>query len=106
MDANQKEMLIKKMKRHQHSRTIITDKSIDTLKAERGWQGTGTEHDPIIISDLSNLKPNIWIHRSSLHYIIRDVIIYKLMCTSTQNITIENCKLYELEIEGCHNIVI
>ena len=74
------------------------------MKAEIGWKGSGTELDPIIINDLSNLKPYIWIHLSSLHYVIRDVTIFKLMCINTQNITIEHCKIHELEIQGCYNI--
>lgn len=106
MDINQKEILLKKMKRHHYSKTEITNKSITDLQAKMGWKGTGTEYDPIIISNLSGLKPNLRIHRSSLHYIIRDIVVYKLMCISTQNITIENCKINELELEGCYNMTI
>lgn len=106
MDVNQEEILLKRMKRHQLSKTGITDKSINRLKDELGWKGAGTESDPIIINDLSGLKPNLWFHRSSLHYIIRDIAIYKLTCISTQNITIENCKIHRLEVEGCYNMTI
>lgn len=106
MEANHEEKLIKKMKSHQHSRIEITNKKITKLKAKMGWKGVGTQNDPIIIDDLSGLKPNLWIHLSSLHYVIRNVIIYKLMCINTQNITIENCKIHELEVEGCYNMKI
>ena len=103
---NREEELLKKLKRYQFSKTEITDKSIEDLQAVMGWQGTGTEIDPIIINNLSSLKPNIWIHKSSLHYIIQDILVFKLRCTSTQNIVIENCKINELEIEGCYNMKI
>jgi hypothetical protein len=103
---NREEELLKKLKRYQFSKTEITDKSIEDLQAVMGWQGTGTEMDPIIINNLSGLKPNIWIHQSSLHYIIQEVLVYKLRCTSTQNIVIENCKINELEVEGCYNMKI
>lgn len=105
-DNTREEELLKKLKKHQYSKTDITDKTIEDLQAMMGWQGTGTEMDPIILDNLSGLKPNIWIHRSSLHYIIQEVTIFKLKCTSTQNIVIENCKINELEVDGCYNMKI
>lgn len=106
MDVTQEAELVKKIKHHHFSSTEITDKSIKDLQAKMGWQGSGTEFDPIIIDCLSGLKPNFWIHRSSKHYIIQHVIISKLVCTSTQNIVIENCKINELEVEGCYDMTI
>ncbi len=106
MNAHLEEKLIKKMQHYQYNKVEITDKKITRLKAEMGWEGVGTHNDPIIIDDLSGPKSNVWIHRSSLHYVIRNVIIYKLMCINMQNITIENCKIHELEVEGCYNMTI
>lgn len=106
MDITREVEILKKLKHHHLSRTEITDKSIWDLQIKMGWHGSGEEFDPIIIDCLSGLKPNIWIHRSSKHYIIHDVIISKLVCTSTQNIVIENSKINELEVEGCYNVTI
>jgi len=69
-----------------------------------GWKGKGSQDDPIIIDNVDGLEPNVWVHKSTLHYIIRNVIIYKLTIENTQNILIENCKVERLEIEGSHNV--
>jgi len=106
MDITREQKMLKRLKRHNLSRTEITDKSIWDLQIKMGWHGSGEEFDPIIIDSLSGLKPNVWIHKSSKHYIIHDVIISKLVCTSTQNIVLENSKINELEVEGCYNVTI
>lgn len=106
MSISQEEKIFRIMKSHKHSRTKITDASITDLQIKMGWLGTGSRQDPIVINNVSGLKPSLWIHKSSMYYIIRDIIVYKLICTKTQNITIENCKIHELEVEGCYNMTI
>lgn len=87
-----------------YRKTHITDKKIQELQQKMEWEGTGTTEGPIVINNLNGLRPNIWIHRSTSHILIQNVTIYNLICTNSQNITIENCKIAELEIEGCFNI--
>ena len=98
--------MIKRFKRHQYSKTYFKDKKIESLKNKMGWQGTGTKDDPIVINNLKGLKPNLIFQTSNLYYIIRDVCILKIHCITTQNITIENCRIYEFEAEGCFNMKI
>ena len=106
LDKNQYYEIIKNLKRNKFNYIEISDKKINSLKTENGWQGEGSEFDSIIIDELKGFQPNIWIHRSTLHYIIKDIIIYKLKCRNTQNITIENCTIYKLDIQGCYNMTL
>jgi len=94
------------LKRNKFRKTLISDKTINSLKSEKGWLGKGSNIDPIIINDLKNLSPNLMIHRNTLHYTIKNLIIYNLSCRYTQNITIENCTIYTIEIKGCYNITL
>ena len=98
--------IIKNLKRNKFKKIEISDKKINSLKIENGWQGDGSEFESIIIDELKGLQPNLLIHRSTLHYIIKDTIIYKLKCRNTQNITIENCTIYKLDIQGCYNMTL
>jgi len=95
---------IMNLKRNKYKKTQISDKKINSLKTEKGWQGKGSNFEPIIIDDLKDLHPNLRIHRSTLHYNIKNLFIYNLSCRYTQNITIENCTIYKLEIKGCYNM--
>ncbi len=94
------------LKRNEFKKTQISDKTINSLKIERGWQGKGSNFEPIIIDDLRDLRPSLRIHRSTLHYNIKNLIIYNLTCRYTQNITIENCTIYKLKIKGCYNMTL
>ena len=95
-----------KLKRNKFKRTQISDKTINSLKSKKGWQGKGSNNEPIIIDDLRDLRPNLSIRRSTLHYNIKNLFIYNLSCRYTQNITIENCTIYKLEIKGCYNMTL
>jgi len=94
------------LKRNKFKKTQISDKTINSLKSEKGWLGKGSNIEPIIIDDLKNLRPKLRIHRSTLHYNIKNLIIYNLSCRYTQNITIEKCMIYKLEIKGCYNMTL
>lgn len=94
------------IKRNKSKITYISDRKIKALKFKKGWKGNGSMHEPIIIDDLEDLPPNLMIHRNSLHYNINSLFIYNLSCYYTQNITIENCIIYKLEIKGCYNITL
>jgi len=106
LNKNQHKAIIKNLKRSKFHKTQISDKKINSLKSEKGWQGKGSNFEPIIIDDLRDLHPNLRIHRSTLHYYIKNLFIYKLSCRYTQNITIENCTIYKLEIKGCYNMTL
>jgi hypothetical protein len=103
---NQNNRIIKNLKRRFFYKTRISDKKINALKLKKSWQGNGSNSEPIIIDDLKDLHPNLKIHRNTLHYYLRNLIIYKLSCYYTQNIFIENCTIYQLKIKGCYDITL
>jgi hypothetical protein len=86
--------------------TLISDKTIHSVKSRAGWTGNGSKHEPIVIDNLSNLSPNILIKHSTLFYLLKDVNVNKLTCSCTQNITIENCKFRSLKLKGCYDLII
>ena len=70
------------------------------------WEGHGSKLDPIVIEHLGDLPLIVKIYRTRLYYNIINLTIDKLTCHNTQNITIENCTIKHLEIEGCYNITL
>ena len=86
--------------------TLISDKSIHSVKSRAGWTGNGSKSEPIIIDNLSNLSPNILIKHGTLFYHLKNVSMNKLTCSSTQNITIENCNIKSLKIKGCYDLIV
>ena len=106
LNKNQHEAIIKNLKLKRFHKTQISDKKINSLKIKKSWLGKGSKFEPIIIDDLRDLHPNLRIHRSTLHYYIKNLFIYNLSCRYTQNITIENCTIYKLEIKGCYNMTL
>lgn len=68
------------------------------------WEGHGSELEPIVIEHLGYLPLILKLYRSSLYYEIKNLTLDKLICSNTQNITIENCTITHLKIEGCQNI--
>lgn len=106
LNKNQHNAIKKNFKRNKSNKIQISDKKINSLKTEKGWQGKGSKSDPIIIDDLRDLPRSLRIHRSTLHYYIKNLFLYNLSCHYTQNITIENCTIYQLEIKGCYNMTL
>ncbi len=45
----------------------ITDKKIKTIKIERGWEGTGSEIDPIVIDHAEVFPLIVKIYRNRLY---------------------------------------
>lgn len=106
LNKNQHNTIFMNLKRNKFYKTHISDKKINSLKTEKGWRGKGSKAEPIFIDDLRDLRPSLRIHRSNLHYNIKNLFIYNLSCHYTQNITIENCTIYKLEIKGCYSITL
>ena len=106
MNKDQYSKIFKNLNRNKIKKTQISDKTINSLKTKKGWQGNGSDFEPFIIDNLRDLRPNLIIHRSTLHYNIKNLVIYKLSCRYTRNIMIENCTIYKLEIKGCYNMTL
>jgi len=88
------------------NKTVIKNSNIFYLKKELNWEGKGTAKDPIIIDNIEGLDPNLVFKKLDLHIILRNLKVCLVYCEKTQNITIENCKIYELDIQGCYNLTI
>jgi len=86
--------------------TKISDKTIESLKNNLNWDGSGSKLEPILIDNLGSLPLNVKIYKSSLYYNIKNLTIDELTCRNTQNITIENCTIKHLEIRGCYNMTL
>ena len=86
--------------------TKISDKTIESLKIEMNWEGSGSKSDPIVIKQVKALPLIVKIYRSSLYYYIKNLTIDKLTCHNAQNITIENCTIKYLKIGDCDNITL
>ncbi|MFX0011564.1 MAG: hypothetical protein ACFE9R_14725 [Candidatus Hermodarchaeota archaeon] len=98
--------LFEKVKRYQYITKHIRNRSVHSLKSKMGWKGKGSKEDPIIIDNVEGLKPTLIFTTHNLFFIIRNIIVYKLVCNKTENITVENCKIFELEIKGSYNLKI
>lgn len=98
--------LFEKVKKYQYITKHIRNRSVDSLKSKMGWKGKGSKEDPIIIDNVEGLKPTLIFTTHNLFFILKNIIVYKLLCNKTENITIENCEIYELEINGSYNLKI
>lgn len=87
-------------------KTLISWKTENKLKSEQGWKGSGELNDPVIIENINNLNRIIEFRSNKLHYIITGVTINELFLATTQNIIIENCNIFSLNIQGCYNLTI
>lgn len=106
MNQNQLNDNKKFLGRRKSKITKISDKTIESLKNNLNWDGSGSKLEPILIDNLGSLPLNVKIYKSSLYYNIKNLTIDELTCRNTQNITIENCTIKHLEIRGCYNMTL
>jgi len=83
---------------------MSANRSVHSLKSKMGWKGTGSKEDPIIIDNVEGLKPTLIFTTHDIYFIIKNIVAYKIVCKRTENITIENCKIYELDVQGSYNM--
>ncbi|MFX1238306.1 MAG: hypothetical protein ACFFAS_02365 [Promethearchaeota archaeon] len=95
-----------KLSRNQYRAIHMRDKKIERLKAQQGWQGTGSASDPIVIDNIVGFKPRLWFHESTYHFVLRGVSVYELIFHNTQNVLVENCIINKLEIEVYQNMTV
>ena len=96
--------LFEEVKKYQYIITHIRNRSVHSLKSKMGWKGTGSKEDPIIIDNVEGLKPTLIFATHDIYFIIKNIVVYKIVCKRTENITIENCKIYELDVQGSYNM--
>lgn len=71
-----------------------------------GWKGEGTEKDPIIIEDDTNLPVSILFKTDDLHIHIKDIDLNMIILNKCQNIKIEDSTISFLKLKSCSNVVI
>jgi len=76
--------------------------NIDTL----GWKGDGTETNPIIIDDDSNLPLSILFKTEDLYINIQNIDINMMILDECQNITVKDCTMSVIKLKSCKKIVI
>ncbi|MFX1575280.1 MAG: hypothetical protein ACFFB0_21300 [Promethearchaeota archaeon] len=94
------------LRKYRFNNTHIRRNNLLDLKAQMGWEGSGTFEDPIIINNIKGLQPNLIIHKSNFHLILRNIKVIKISCRDVDNVIIENCKIYMLDLQGCDNLLV
>ena len=69
---------------------------LNKLQLKYGWQGKGSQEDPIIIDNVQGLPPHLRFEGCQAYIIFRNVPVFELFIERCKNITIEGCKLYRL----------
>jgi hypothetical protein len=76
--------------------------NIDSL----GWKGEGTETDPIIIDDDSNLPVSMILKTEDLYIKMQNIDINMIILDKCQNIIVEDCTISVIKLKSCKNIVV
>lgn len=76
--------------------------NIDTL----GWNGDGTETNPIIIDDDSNLPVSMILKTANLYITMQNIDVNMLILDKCQNIIVKDCTFSVIKLKSCKNIVI
>lgn len=78
--------------------------TIENLKKTLGLKGAGTKDSPVIIDDLGDVAVDISLRTKSTYLVLRNLTITKLSIIDSQNISVEECFINDLEIAVCRNI--
>lgn len=108
MSNSEREMLIElqNMKEITWKGSIIQEKKLPKIKKDMGWEGEGTEANPLIVNSVSGLYPTINFNTGDLHIHIDNITAFKIELNKCKNIKIENSKIYTLELNGCSDNII
>ncbi len=75
-------------------------------KEKLGWNGTGSQNDPIIIDDVIKLPQNITFKTEDLHIHVNNVDIGVIILDKCRNIIIEDSIITVIRLRACKNIII
>ena len=78
--------------------------TIENLKKTLGLKGAGTKDSPVIIDDLGDVAVDLSLRTKSTYLVLRNLTITKLSIIDSQNISVEECFINDLEIAVCRNI--
>jgi len=78
--------------------------TIENLKETLGLKGEGTKDSPVVIDELGDVAVDISLRTKSTYLVLRNLTISKLSIIDSQNITVEDCFINDLEIAVCRNL--
>ncbi len=78
--------------------TQFSDQLMIDSAREYNWEGSGSEHDPIIIDSFEGFGPRITILKSRLFVLFKDCEFNFLSIHTCEHITFENCKISSLSL--------
>jgi hypothetical protein len=84
----------------------ISEKSLTKLQLRYGWHGTGIKEDPIIIDSIEKIRLILKFKNINSHILVKDITVYDVRIVKSRNITIENCKVFQIDIEASYNLTI
>ncbi len=85
---------------------VIDTPYLEKNKEKANWNGSGTQNNPIIINDNSELPLNITFKTEDLYIHIRDIDINVLILDKCQNIILEDSIISIVKLLSCENIVV
>ena len=74
------------------------------LSKQLQWQGSGTEHDPFIITSSDGLAKEFRVLQSNLYIIFRECNLDIIWLTKTQNIRLENISFKKFILDACQGM--
>ena len=78
----------------------ITLDNLEKLKISENLIGEGVESDPIVIDSIGASYSELRIKRTKSYILIKNLTIASIELKECENITIENCKIYDLMFIG------
>jgi len=86
--------------------TRFNEKNLSEYQKRFNWNGDGTETNPLIIDNIGDLNLCIRFKNISSYLIFKNLTLCEFMLKYCENIRIENCKIFYLDLGFCHDITI
>ncbi len=83
----------------------LKEGTLENLRRTLGLEGEGTRESPIIIDDLGDVALRLSLRTKGVFLILRNLAISKLSIINSQNITVENCFIGNIELSVCRNLI-
>jgi hypothetical protein len=94
------------MKMSQESNLELKRETFMELKTTLGWEGDGTQNNPIIVDNLFDLPSDLSINRIKDYIVFKDLTISSINFSFCRNITVQRCEIHSLYISVCHNMIL
>ena len=82
----------------------LNKSTIEDLKETLGLKGEGTQDSPLIIENLCDITVEISLRIKSMYVVLRKLTIGKLSIIDSENVTVKDSFIGDLEITSCRNL--